>query len=721
MGCQVCKKSTVNETTIKKTDYNGHLKKYQINDSTNDNTTEKPTIPINVTVDDDRIITRPTDTNDHIEIQIVDSQAFNESFIQQRQQAINNRSYQSTIESWRPKSLQQLTETIKTFSKGKSLIDHHWIIFYWIACNIEYDTVSYFSGKYGDQTAEGVFQAKKGVCAGYANLYKYLCDQLEMPCEIVSGYAKGYGFESRTDAPSKTDHAWNAVEIDRHWYLMDSTWGAGHLDDAKEFKRELSSYYFLPRPNEMIYHHLPENEKWQLLRTPIKMTQYLQMPHLRPLYFDLHIELVSPRNQAYVDLLPDKAYALVLVRTPSDVDLIANFRLQGQEIDGGHHVIFDDQKQLYNCCFAPPHTGNYNITVYARKTTTNDIKYHEVFDFTLDVKRMPLNPISFPKTWKKFFDLGLEVISPQNTHLIKLNNGAGHTQILIKTPENVELLGRLVNEQKQEVRGGYQVYYDRRKNIWQCKFAPDRDGLFETLIMAKKKSDPESYTSAVAFKIEARQIPSPPLSYPHTWPLFYDLGLKIEAPRNRSNVIWADNASYAEVLIQASDDVQLSCDIKYNNVKIENGSLAQYNNDKKLWQLLFAPERTGLHELTVYAKRNNDNESSSRSVVRFDLDVNKLRRPMKFPLIYSQFHTKKCQIYTPLDGVLKKGSIVPIHCIVPGATEVNLTVDSQWLNSEGYTDPTLQRQITVGSKEVIIYAKYKQKSNYDGLVKYTVQ
>ncbi|CAF3372706.1 unnamed protein product, partial [Rotaria sp. Silwood2] len=133
MGCQVCKKSTVNETTIKKTDYNGHLKKYQINDSTNDNTTEKPTIPINVTVDDDRIITRPTDTNDHIEIQIVDSQAFNESFIQQRQQAINNRSYQSTIESWRPKSLQQLTETIKTFSKGKSLIDHHWIIFYWIA------------------------------------------------------------------------------------------------------------------------------------------------------------------------------------------------------------------------------------------------------------------------------------------------------------------------------------------------------------------------------------------------------------------------------------------------------------------------------------------------------------------------------------------------------------------------------------------------------------
>ncbi|CAF4914693.1 unnamed protein product, partial [Rotaria sp. Silwood1] len=135
-----------------------------------------------------------TSTNDHVEIQVADPQAFNKSLIQQHQQAINNISYQSTI---------------KAYSKGKSFVDRDWIIFYWIACNIEYDTASYFSGKYDDQTAEGVFRAKKGVCAGYANLYKYLCDQLEIPCEIISGYAKGYGFENRTDAPSETDHAWN--------------------------------------------------------------------------------------------------------------------------------------------------------------------------------------------------------------------------------------------------------------------------------------------------------------------------------------------------------------------------------------------------------------------------------------------------------------------------------------------------------------------------------
>ncbi|CAF4189861.1 unnamed protein product, partial [Rotaria sordida] len=145
------------------------------------------------------------------------------------------------------------------------------------------------------------------------------------------------------------------------------------------------------------------------------------------------------------------------------------------------------------------------------------------------------------------------------------------------------------------------------------------------------------------------------------------------------------------------------------------------DNEKKLWQLLFAPETTGLHELIVYARRVNDNQSSFNSVVKFNLDVNKLQRPMKFPLIYGDFQTKKCQIYTPVDGILKKGSVVPIHCIIPGATDVKLVVDSKWLESEGYTDPILRRQITVGSKEVVIYGQYGEEPLYNGLVKYTVQ
>ncbi|CAF4219854.1 unnamed protein product, partial [Adineta steineri] len=188
---------------------------------------------------DDIIISKFLNVKDRINIQAADSQAFSNSFIQQRQQVVNNTSYRRTIESWKPNSLQQLVQMIKSLSNGKPIIDRHWIIFYWIAHNIAYDTVSYFTKNYADQSAEGVFQIKKGVCAGYGNIYKYLCDQLQIPCEVVGGYSKGYGFDDREGAPTETDHAWNAVEIDGHWYLIESTWGAGKLNDNKAFERQL--------------------------------------------------------------------------------------------------------------------------------------------------------------------------------------------------------------------------------------------------------------------------------------------------------------------------------------------------------------------------------------------------------------------------------------------------------------------------------------------------
>jgi hypothetical protein len=671
---------------------------------------------------DDAIINQIQGRNNNLEIQVADPQALNKSILQQRQQAIDNRSYRSTIESWQPKSLQQLAETIKAFSKGKSMVDRYWIIFYWIAHNIEYDTVSYFSGKYGDQKAEAVFLTRKGVCAGFGNLYKYLSDQLQMPCEIVTGFSKGYGFEYRKNAPAKIDHAWNAVEIDHHWYLIEVTWGAGHLNDMNGFERKLDPFFFLPPPNEMIYHHFPENEKWQLLRTSAKLEQFMQLPHLRPAYFDFKIELISPRNQVYLSLLPGRPYALVLIRAPPDVYLMADVKLTDEDIDGSHHVMYDKHKQLYRCYFAPSSIGKHKIMIYAKKGDSDIGEYQSALEFVLDVKQMPKNIVSFPRTWKKFFDLGLEIISPQNTHMIKLNDGTNHTQIRIKAPENIELFGRLKNKNGQEVADGDHIHYDQRTKMWKCDFAPDREGLFEALIMAKKKSDPGGYTSAVSFKIDAKKISSAAaVSYPETWPLFDDLGLKIDAPKNSANAVWSDNASYAEVLMQAPKEIQLSCQIQYKNVKVENGSLAQYNQEKQHWQLLFAPERTGLHELIVFAKRIKDSQASADAVVKFNLDVTKLRRPMKFPMTYTEFQTRKCQIIDPVDGVLKKGSVVSIYCVIPGAIDVTVAVDSKMLESGGYSNHIFKRQVTVGSNDVIICAKYGQKSDYSGLVQYTVR
>ncbi|CAF4222808.1 unnamed protein product, partial [Adineta steineri] len=626
------------------------------------------------------------------------------------------------------------------------------------------------------------------------------------------------------------------------WYLMQSTWGAGNLTDEKLFQRQLDTYYFFPRPNEMIYHHLPENDKWQLLRIPIQMKQYLQMPKINPIYFQLDLNLISPYNQAFIDLLPRKSYALVLIRAPSDVQLMASLKLHEKDIEGGHQVEFDTKRQLYRCYFAPNTIGKYKITIFGKRDNTDEVKYSAAVELILDVQQKIKNPISYPKTWAKFFDLNLNIISPKNTHLINVHNGMTHAEILIQTPDDVELLGHLVYvDNGEKIKGGHEVFYDRHKKLWRCRFAPNTDGTFNAQISAKKKSDSGSYTSVVSFKIDAKDIPTPPLSYPETWPkffdlnlniispknthlinvhngithaeiliqtlddvellgrlvhvdngekikggdevfydrhkklwrcrfapsadgifdaqilakkksdsgsytsvvsfkivaknipttplsypktwqIFYDLDLKIEAPKNRAAVIWPNNTSYSEIRMSAPDNVILSCALEYNGRKERDCTLKQFDHNKQQWQLLFAPQHTGHHKLTIFAKRQSDDAgTSSNSAVQFDLNVTKLQQKIKFPTLFEQFSTKKCQIYEPINGVLKSGTIVPIKCYIPGAKDIRLQVDSKWVETNEYEDPILKTEVTVGSKDVTIYAKYGQDTTYNGLIKYSVE
>jgi transglutaminase/protease-like cytokinesis protein 3 len=229
--------------------------------------------------------------------------------------------------------------------------------------NIEYDTVSFFTKNYADQEPVGVFNNKKGVCAGYANLYKYLCDQLQLHCEIVSGYSKGYGFDDQHRVKPEVDHAWNVVEIYQHKYLIESTWGAGNLTNTKQFQRALSVYYFLPRPEQMIYHHLPEDEQWQLLKHPITIEQFSCMPLLKPEYFKFNLKLVQPKNQYFVDLEAEKAYALVIIEAPSHVQLSCSLKLDDEIIEGASQVVFSKVQRCHHCFFAPATVGKHKASM----------------------------------------------------------------------------------------------------------------------------------------------------------------------------------------------------------------------------------------------------------------------------------------------------------------------------------------------------------------------
>lgn len=101
----------------------------------------------------------------------------------------------------------------------------------WIINNVKYETQE----RAHTSNIYGCIVNKSAICEGYARAYKYLLDELNIPCILVSGTA--------VDENEKTErHAWNYVYLNNNWYAVDTTWddpiiiGNGTINSSIKYK-----------------------------------------------------------------------------------------------------------------------------------------------------------------------------------------------------------------------------------------------------------------------------------------------------------------------------------------------------------------------------------------------------------------------------------------------------------------------------------------------------
>lgn len=98
----------------------------------------------------------------------------------------------------------------------------------WVCEYLRYDMDSLKSEEIPPYYAEEVIKNRTAVCLGFATLYAALCRSIDIPCNVVSGYALGIGADKAwtesTIASEEQNHAWNEVYIDGRWIIVDTTW-----------------------------------------------------------------------------------------------------------------------------------------------------------------------------------------------------------------------------------------------------------------------------------------------------------------------------------------------------------------------------------------------------------------------------------------------------------------------------------------------------------------
>ena len=148
--------------------------------------------------------------------------------------------------------LNEIKETRDNIVKSLNGIDYNKIMHAhdWIINNLQYEQNITNNNVYN---LYGALIEKSAVCEGYAEALKYILDELDIPCVLVSGTA--------TNSEGKTErHEWNYVQLYGKWYAIDSTWddpvvkGTGYVSDSIKHR------YFLVGSNEMNKNHFPNGQ-----------------------------------------------------------------------------------------------------------------------------------------------------------------------------------------------------------------------------------------------------------------------------------------------------------------------------------------------------------------------------------------------------------------------------------------------------------------------------
>jgi transglutaminase/protease-like cytokinesis protein 3 len=187
---------------------------------------------------------------------------------------------------------------------------------------------------------------------------------------IVLGYAKGINYIVGEN--QQVNHAWNAVKIDKQWYLIDATWGAGTVINSS-FNKEFNPFYFAPPPEEFIYSHFPQKDKWQLLAQPYTRQKFNLLPEVSGALFKNDLKLISHKNK---NIYTSDRLNITL-KAPQDIVAIANLKSNKSKLEDNYTLVQNKDGYItVNTAF--PAKGNYTLDIFAKKKDNSNYYPHVV-------------------------------------------------------------------------------------------------------------------------------------------------------------------------------------------------------------------------------------------------------------------------------------------------------------------------------------------------------
>ena len=157
-------------------------------------------------------------------------------------------------------------------------------IFTWVS-----EKVAWEEDFEGDVDTRHVIQTRRGSAQEVAVLVMEMCSAVGLHAEVVRGYLKAPGEILEPDGIPRPNHWWNAVIADGDWRVIDCSLASPTNPQREQYSSAGSqvaeSGFFLARPMEVCYTHIPMHHQQQHICPPVAPQLLLALPCACPPYF----------------------------------------------------------------------------------------------------------------------------------------------------------------------------------------------------------------------------------------------------------------------------------------------------------------------------------------------------------------------------------------------------------------------------------------------------
>ena len=199
-----------------------------------------------------------------------------------------------------------------------------------------------------------------------------------------------------------TNHAWSAVYLDDSWWLLDSTWASGHVDDNKNFVKEYNDHYFMTDPKEFIYDHFPDDSAWQLINPPITMKDFEQLGQFSKHFFQLNMKPLT-HSDGVIVCDNGKIHMKFKLDKNIPVKCTGKMNREGSDDDIPNYLHIYMTDKILHVLVNLPSEGSYTMKLFARNALhENNTSLPMICSYVINCTKKLKDCSIYPKQYKKW-------------------------------------------------------------------------------------------------------------------------------------------------------------------------------------------------------------------------------------------------------------------------------------------------------------------------------